>query len=125
MNLMVICKRCEGKFRLDNSKIRLEKINLNDEELSACVMTCPICKNEFIVQIDNKRTNEILTKLKAKMKEVNDCISRGEQKSLRQMAQIKNLNCQLGRKRKQILNDYANEVKKQTGLDCYFELLDS
>lgn len=125
MNLSVICKKCESKFRLDNARITSQKINLNGEDLKACIMTCPVCHNEFIVQIDNDKTMEILAKLKAKMREIHDCISRGEQKSLRQMAQVKNLNCQLGRTRKQILNDYADEVKKQTGLECYFELLDS
>lgn len=124
MKLSAVCKACDSKFKLDAAKISSCDIHLGDEILSACIMKCPHCEKEYIVQIDNEETKKILAKLKAKMREISNCINNGEGKTIKQMAQVKNLNCLLGRKRKRILSKYANEVNKQIGIECYFELLD-
>ena len=64
-NLICICDKCKSDFKLNSYCLKtLKNVRAEDsnESLQLTILTCPICKSEKIVQIDNDESLYILNK---------------------------------------------------------------
>ena len=64
-NLICNCDKCKSDFRLNSYCLKtLKNVRVEDsnESLQLTILTCPICKSEKIVQIDNDESLYILSK---------------------------------------------------------------
>ena len=64
-NLICICDKCKSDFKLNSYCLKtLKNVRVEDsnESLQLTILTCPICKSEKIVQIDNDESLYILSK---------------------------------------------------------------
>ena len=111
-NLVCECFACKQEYELNSNSLQEREIVIGDEKLFLKILTCPNCKEECIVQIDNESTldllqqqmltNTTLGKLKAQRK--------SSSKYMKQYRRLKQISRILLQERKALALKYNGSV---------------
>ena len=121
MKTTVKCKMCDKEFSIIGSNFFVKQIEIDNEKLDLLILKCPFCSCETVAQIDSVKTHKLLNSVAEKMRFVSRAKLVSKQAMKRQSAKLKNLNAQLDRERKLLVEKYKDILLQKYNLDYYFD----
>lgn len=121
MKTAIKCKMCDKEFSIMNSNFFAKEVEIDNENLVLLVLKCPYCSYEIVAQIDSVKTRKILDDLINRMRLTSRWKSMNGNLTKRQSAKLKNLNVQLDKERKLLVEKYKDILLQKYNLDYYFD----